>query len=239
MSTITAVVFDLGGVLIDWDPRYLYRKLMAEEEIEAFLGEIGFREWNHAQDAGGSWDAAVEELADRHPHRRDLIAAYPDRFAETLGGPIEGSVELLDELHRTGTTRLLALTNWSSSTFPHALATFDFLDRFEGIVVSGVEGVAKPDPALFRILLDRHGLVPDETLFRRRRSRQRRGGAGTRPGRAAVHRARRSCAPTSAGWGCSTVPDQADPVAHRQHHHLDPFVGCDMVVELPYGLGRG
>jgi len=165
MSTITAVVFDLGGVLIDWDPRYLFRKLMAEEEIEAFLGEIGFREWNHAQDAGGSWDAAVEELADRHPYRRDLIAAYPDRFAETLGGPIEGSVELLDELHRSGTTRLLALTNWSSSTFPHALATFDFLDRFEGIVVSGVEGVAKPDPALFRILLDRHGLVPDETVF--------------------------------------------------------------------------
>ena len=165
MSTITAVVFDLGGVLIDWDPRYLYRKLMAEEEIEPFLAEIGFREWNHAQDAGGSWDDAVEALAARHPHRRDLIAAFPDRFPETLGGPIDGSVALLDELHRAGTTRLLALTNWSSGTFPHALATFGFLDRFEGIVVSGVEGVAKPDPALFRILLDRYGLVPHETVF--------------------------------------------------------------------------
>jgi 2-haloacid dehalogenase len=162
---ITAVVFDLGGVLIDWDPRYLYRKLMPAEEVEPFLEEIGFREWNHAQDAGGSWDEAVETLAARHPSRRDLIAAFPDRFPETFGGPIEESVALLDELHQAGTTRLLALTNWSSGTFPHALATFGFLDLFEGIVVSGVEMVAKPDPVLFRILLDRFALVPQETVF--------------------------------------------------------------------------
>lgn len=162
---ITAVVFDLGGVLIDWNPRYLYRKLMPEDEVEAFLDEIGFREWNHAQDAGGSWDEAVETLAARHPHRRELIVAYPSRFPETFGGPIEASVELLDELDRAGTTRLLALTNWSRGTFPHAMATFGFLDRFEGIVVSGVERVAKPDPVLFRILLDRFGLVAQETVF--------------------------------------------------------------------------
>jgi 2-haloacid dehalogenase len=162
---ITAVVFDLGGVLIDWDPRYLYRKLLAEEEIEPFLAEIGFFAWNHAQDAGGSWDVAVEELAAQHPHRRELIAAFPDRFPETLGGPIHETVALLDELHRSGATRLLALTNWSSGTFPVARTTFDFLDRFEGIVVSGEERVAKPDPALFAILLDRYGLVPQETVF--------------------------------------------------------------------------
>jgi haloacid dehalogenase superfamily, subfamily IA, variant 3 with third motif having DD or ED/haloacid dehalogenase superfamily, subfamily IA, variant 1 with third motif having Dx(3-4)D or Dx(3-4)E len=161
---ITAVVFDLGGVLIDWDPRYLYRKLMAEDEVEAFLSEIGFREWNHAQDAGGSWDEAVESLAARHPHRRDLIAAYPSRFAETLGGPIDESVALLDELRRRG-MRVIGLTNWSNGTFPHARSTFGFLDDFEGIVVSGEEGVAKPDPTLFRILLDRYGLVPQETVF--------------------------------------------------------------------------
>jgi 2-haloacid dehalogenase len=162
---ITAVVFDLGGVLIDWDPRYLYRKLMPEEEIEPFLEEIGFREWNRAMDAGGSWDDAVETLSARHPDRRDLVAAFHNRFPETFGGPIAGSVALLDELHRAGTTRLLALTNWSRDTFPYALATFEFLNRFEGIVVSGVERVAKPDPVLFHILLDRYGLVPDQTVF--------------------------------------------------------------------------
>jgi 2-haloacid dehalogenase len=164
-SKITTVVFDLGGVLIDWNPRYLYRKLMAEDDIDPFLDEIGFFAWNHAQDAGGTWADAVEVLAARHPHRRDLIAAFPSRFPETLGGAIEESVAVLDELQRAGTTRLLALTNWSSETFPHARATFGFLDRFEGIVVSGDEGVAKPDPTLFATLIDRYALVPDETVF--------------------------------------------------------------------------
>jgi 2-haloacid dehalogenase len=163
-ARITAVVFDLGGVLIDWDPRYLYRQLMAEDEIEPFLDEIGFREWNLAQDAGGSWEDAVAALSARHPHRRELIAAYPDRFPETMAGPIDGTVAVLDELHDRG-TRLVALTNWSSGTFPHARSTFGFLDRFEGIVVSGEEGVAKPDPQLFRTLLDRYGLEAGETVF--------------------------------------------------------------------------
>ncbi len=161
---ITTVVFDLGGVLIDWDPRYLYRKLMAEDEVEPFLTEVGFFAWNHAQDAGGPWSDAVEALAAEHPHRRELIAAFPDRFPETLGGAIEGTVALLDELRRAG-TRLLAMTNWSSETFPVALDTFSFLEHFEGIVVSGDEGVGKPDPALFQILLERYALVPHETVF--------------------------------------------------------------------------
>jgi 2-haloacid dehalogenase len=164
-ARITTVVFDLGGVLIDWDPRYLYRKLMAEDEIEPFLAEVGFFAWNHAQDAGGPWRDAVETLASKHPHRRELIAAFPDRFAETLGGQIDETVALLDELHRAGRTRLLALTNWSSETFPVARATYGFLASFEGIVVSGDEGVAKPDAVLFRTLIDRYSLVPNETVF--------------------------------------------------------------------------
>jgi 2-haloacid dehalogenase len=161
---ITTVVFDLGGVLVDWDPRYLYRKLMPDDEVDSFLSEIGFFEWTRAQDAGGPWADAVDDLAARHPHRRELIAAVPDRFPETLGGPIAGTVAVLDDLHRAG-MRMVALTNWSSETFPHARATFEFLDRFEGIVVSGDEGVAKPDAALFRILLDRYALAPEQTVF--------------------------------------------------------------------------
>jgi 2-haloacid dehalogenase len=160
----TAVVFDLGGVLIDWDPRYLYRRLLPPEEVDPFLDEVGFAAWNHEQDAGGSWTSAVAKHSALFPHRRDLLAAYPARFAETLDGPIEGNVEILRELHDRG-TRLLALTNWSAETFPHAEETFDFLRWFEGVVVSGVEGVAKPDPVLFRLVLDRYRLDPAATVF--------------------------------------------------------------------------
>ncbi len=160
----TTVVFDLGGVLIEWDPRHLYRQLMPDDEVEAFLEEIGFAAWNHAQDAGGSWASAVEELAARHPERRDLIAAYPARFPETLAGAVPGSVEVLRDLHEAG-VRLLALTNWSAETYPHAVATFEFLSLFEDVMVSGVEGVAKPDPAVFRLLLERFRLNPAATVF--------------------------------------------------------------------------
>lgn len=162
--TVETVVLDLGGVLIDWDPRYLYRRLLPEHEVDAFLDEIGFAEWNYAQDAGTPWAEAVEALAARHPHRRDLIAAYPARYPETMRGPIAGTVAILEELHRAG-TRLLALTNWSAETFPHARAAFGFLELFDAIVVSGEEGVAKPDPEIFRILIDRHRLDPDTTVY--------------------------------------------------------------------------
>ena len=164
--SVTTVVFDLGGVLIDWDPRYLYRQLLATDEaIEAFLDEVGFPGWNHAVDAGTTtWTDAVAALAAAHPHHRELIEAYPLRFAETLAGPIEDSVEVLRELHELG-LRLLALTNWSAETFPVALERFDFLALFDDIVVSGAERVAKPDPEIFALLVRRHGLDPSRTLF--------------------------------------------------------------------------
>jgi 2-haloacid dehalogenase len=158
------VVFDLGGVLVDWDPRYLYRKLMPEEDVDEFLAEIGFTEWNHAQDSGGPWDEAVASLATAYPHRRELIAAYPARFLETLGGPIHDVVTILDELAERG-TRLLALTNWSAQTFATARAVLTFLDRFEGVVVSGEEGLAKPDPRLFERLAGRYSLLPSHTVY--------------------------------------------------------------------------
>ena len=160
------VVFDLGGVLIEWDPRHLYRRLLPDDPaVEAFLDEVGFDEWNHAMDAGvGTWSAAVAELAARHPHRRELIAAYPARFLETLAGPIEGSVTLLGELHERG-TRLVALTNWAAETFAMARGQMPFLDLFEAVVVSGEERVAKPDPAVFDLVVRRFDLDPARTLL--------------------------------------------------------------------------
>jgi 2-haloacid dehalogenase len=160
----TTVVFDLGGVLIDWDPRYLYRRLMPEDEVEAFLDEIGFADWNRGQDGGRDWAEAVAAHVAAHPHRRELIEAYPQRFADTLGDAIAGTVTILEELHAAG-VRLLALTNWSAETFPVARSTYPFLGLFDGIVVSGEERVAKPDPRIFTILLERYGLVAADTVF--------------------------------------------------------------------------
>lgn len=159
------VVFDLGGVLVDWDPRYLYRQLLPDDAaVERFLEEVDFRAWNYRLDAGAGAAEAVEAHAALHPHHRDLLAAYPARFRETLGGEVPGTVDVLRDLHRHG-VRLLALTNWSAETFPHARELFDFLDLFEDVVVSGVEKVAKPDPAVFRLLVERYRLDPGTTVF--------------------------------------------------------------------------
>ncbi|MBN6103052.1 HAD family phosphatase [Xanthomonas sp. CFBP 8703] len=159
------VIFDLGGVLIDWNPRYLYRQLFDDEaEMERFLAEVCSPQWNERQDAGRPWREAVAELSALHPAQAERIAAYHLRWEETLGGPLDASVQILEELHAQG-VRLYALTNWSQETFPVALQRYAFLQRFAGILVSGQERLVKPDPAIFALLLSRYGIDPPRAVF--------------------------------------------------------------------------
>jgi 2-haloacid dehalogenase len=161
----TAVVFDLGGVLIDWDPRHLYRSLFDDEaEMERFLSEVTTKAWNHEQDRGRPFAEAIAELTSEHPDQTDLIEAYWRRWPETLGEPFHETVEILAALRATG-IRLLALTNWSAETFPFAPPRYPFLAWFEAVIVSGEVELAKPDPAIFQLLVDRHRLDPARTVL--------------------------------------------------------------------------
>ena len=165
-SNRRVVIFDLGGVLIRWDPRNLYRKLFPGEEhaMEAFLGNVCTVEWNERQDAGRTFADAVAELVPRHADKIELIEAFGRRFDEMITGAIEGTVDILADLKRAGVPRY-ALTNWSAETFPPQRDRFAFLSWFDGIVVSGEEGVIKPDARIFRILLDRYSIDPHTAVF--------------------------------------------------------------------------
>ncbi len=164
-SAPEAVVFDLGGVLVDWDPRHLYRKLIADEaEMEGFLAQVCNRDWNLQQDAGRPFSEGIVELAARHPENRVLIEAYWERWPEMLGGAIDETVAILEAL-AARRVPLYALSNWSAETWPHARRRFAFLDRFDGLVISGFEGVAKPEPEIFLRLLDRYALEADRVVF--------------------------------------------------------------------------
>ena len=165
MSQRPVIVFDLGAVLIDWDPRHLYRKLFDDEAaMEAFLSDVCTPEWNAEQDRGRSWAEAVSLLTAQHPEQRDLINAYKDRWEEMLGGPIQGSVDILERLKREG-FELHALTNWSAETFPIARSLYGFLQHFETILVSGEEGMKKPDAKIFQLLLERIGHPAEGCVF--------------------------------------------------------------------------
>jgi 2-haloacid dehalogenase len=149
------IVFDLGGVLIDWNPRHLYRKLFDQDEaMERFLQEVCHHDWNLEQDRGRSFADAVEEATLRHPDQRAMIEAYHSRWEEMIAGAIEDSVVLLEELADAG-YELHALTNWSAETFPIARARFAFLELFDAILVSGEERLIKPDARIFELLLER------------------------------------------------------------------------------------
>lgn len=159
------VVFDLGGVLIDWDPRHLYRKLIDDETaMERFLSEICSPEWNGRQDAGRSFAEAVAELVARHPDQRLLIEAYHVRWPEMVAGALDDTVAIVEEL-KAGGHELHALTNWSAETFALTRPRFAFLDWFESILVSADEGLVKPDAAIFQLLLERIGRPAEACLF--------------------------------------------------------------------------
>ena len=161
----TTVVFDLGGVLVDWDPRYMYRQLFDDpDEMEAFLAEVTTAEWNAHQDAGRPWAEAVELLVAEHPQRRELIEAYRRRWPEMLAGEIPGTVDVLADLRAAG-VRLVALSNWSAETFPVARERFEFLAWFEEIVISGEVGVNKPDRRIFEHLMEHFDIEPRAALF--------------------------------------------------------------------------
>lgn len=165
-SPITTIVFDLGGVLIDWNPRYLYRKLMTDEQqMETFLSTITTPDWNEEQDAGRTLAEATAQLVGQYPEHRELIEHFYGRWPEMLGGAIQGTVDILTELRNSGRYRLYALTNWSEETFPVALEQFEFLHWFEGIVVSGTEKSRKPFPDFYHTLLTRYQLEPGHALF--------------------------------------------------------------------------
>lgn len=165
MASIDTVVFDIGNVLISWDPRWLFRQLMEDDAaIERFFTEVDFFAWNEQHDAGQFFAQGIADKSARFPHHAHLFQAFFDRWEETLGPAIEGNVHLARQLRASG-YRTLALTNFSSETFPHALRRHAFLTEFEGIVVSGHERLIKPDPAIYRLLCERYRVVPSRAVF--------------------------------------------------------------------------
>jgi len=163
---INTIIFDLGNVLINWDPKLLYNQIFdSEEKTNHFLENICTLTWNEEQDAGRSLAAGTAALIKEYPEHKKEIEAYYDRWVEMLNGPIEGTVGIFRKLKESGKYKFYALTNWSAELFPVALREFDFLTWFDGIVVSGDEGIRKPHPDFYRIVFDRYQVKPEDALF--------------------------------------------------------------------------
>ena len=159
------VVFDLGGVLIDHNPRYLYRKLLPDEDsVTEFLTTVCDQDWNERQDAGRSLAEATAERLALFPDKRDLIEAYYGRWEEMLNGAFDGTVDIFREL-RTAGKPVYGLSNFSAETYVTARKHYPFLDWFDGIVVSGEDGLIKPDPEIYKLLLARYGLQAEDLVF--------------------------------------------------------------------------
>jgi 2-haloacid dehalogenase len=159
------IVFDLGMVLIEWDPRNLYRNVFADEaKMEWFLANVCTNAWNLEQDRGRDWPEAIAEAIARHPDYAKEIHLYRERWMEMIPGAILGSVQILEELHAKGAA-LYAITNWNGDTFRETRQRFSFLNLFRDIIVSGDEKILKPAPAIFQMLCDRNKLKAADCLF--------------------------------------------------------------------------
>ncbi|MEM9887014.1 MAG: HAD family phosphatase [Bacteroidota bacterium] len=162
----STIIFDLGGVLIDWNPRYLYRKIFQDEaQMEYFLEHICTSDWNEAQDAGRSLAEGTDLLVAQHPKWEKEIRAFYDRWEEMLGGVVEGTLAIFRRLRASQQYRFYALTNWSAETYPIALKRYEFLQWFEGTLVSGQEKMRKPNPLFYQLLLQRFEINPSESIF--------------------------------------------------------------------------
>jgi HAD superfamily hydrolase (TIGR01509 family) len=163
--THQAVVFDIGGVLLDWDPQHLYRDVIPDEDTRKwFLREVCHPEWNRRQDEGRPWADAIVEAIGRHPEHESWIRAYDERWIEMVGGIDDDVAALVREL-RAGGLAVYALTNYSADKWALSRERFEELAGFDGVVVSGEERVTKPDERIYRILLERYGLTPERTFF--------------------------------------------------------------------------
>jgi 2-haloacid dehalogenase len=161
----TVVVFDVGNVLIRWDPRFLYRKLLPDEAaVDHFLATVCTQAWNLEQDRGRTFAEAVTLLCAQHPEHSALIHAFNDRWQEMVPGTIPATVDLLAGFQAKG-VRTFAITNFSAEKFAETRVRFPFLDSFEGVVVSAHERLVKPDPAIYRLFLERYDLAASSCVF--------------------------------------------------------------------------
>lgn len=165
-ATIQAVIFDFGNVLLEWNPRHVYRRYFPndEEAMEQFFREVNFMDWNLQQDKGRPFAEGVAELSKQFPHYSDLIQAYHDNWEDSIGDYLAGTVEIMKQLKNSGYS-LYGLSNWSAETFPIAREKYDFFHLLDDYVISGEVGMIKPEPEIFELLLKKIGKPVNECLF--------------------------------------------------------------------------
>jgi len=164
-TNIKAIIFDYGNVLLEWNPRFLYRSYFkTEAEMEHFLQEVGFMDWNAQQDKGRSFEQGVADLSAQFPQHAHLIQAYHDHWQDSIGNVHWETVEIMKQLKNAGYS-LYGLSNWSAETFPYAREKYDFFGLLDDMVVSGAVGFIKPQPEIYQILLEKIGQPAQACLF--------------------------------------------------------------------------